>query len=79
MLEGAIDGLWVYITPRWETLLQAGPWMDGASQIFFAYSSGTGALQALGSYNKFNHNCYKYVGYIQGVDLSFSRNKRFPL
>lgn len=59
MLDGAFEGLKAYFTPRWETLLQAGPWLDGATQIFFAYSSGTGALQALGSYNNFHHNSYK--------------------
>ncbi|KAJ9592234.1 hypothetical protein L9F63_001235, partial [Diploptera punctata] len=58
-LDGAGDGLLYYITPRWEELLGPGPWIDGATQIFFAYSIGTGALPALGSYNKFHHNCYK--------------------
>ncbi|KAJ8873310.1 hypothetical protein PR048_026944 [Dryococelus australis] len=58
-LSGAEQGLLYYITPRWEELLKAEPWIDGASQIFFAYSIGTGALPALGSYNKFHHNCYK--------------------
>ncbi|XP_043281772.1 sodium- and chloride-dependent GABA transporter 1-like [Venturia canescens] len=58
-LEGARDGLLYYITPRWEELRKPGPWIDGATQIFFAYSIGTGALPALGSYNKFHHNCYK--------------------
>ncbi|KAG8247121.1 hypothetical protein J6590_068743 [Homalodisca vitripennis] len=58
-LPGAGDGLLYYITPRWEELLGPGPWIDGATQIFFAYSIGTGALPALGSYNKFHHNCYK--------------------
>ncbi|XP_067009131.2 sodium- and chloride-dependent GABA transporter 1 [Anabrus simplex] len=58
-LDGASKGLLFYITPRWEELLGPGPWIDGATQIFFAYSIGTGALPALGSYNKFHHNCYK--------------------
>ncbi|XP_043507739.1 sodium- and chloride-dependent GABA transporter 1-like [Frieseomelitta varia] len=58
-LDGSYDGLLYYITPRWNELLSPGPWIDGATQIFFAYSIGTGALPALGSYNKFHHNCYK--------------------
>ncbi|XP_076618325.1 sodium- and chloride-dependent GABA transporter 1 [Colletes latitarsis] len=58
-LDGASDGLLYYVTPRWKELLSPGPWIDGATQIFFAYSIGTGALPALGSYNKFHHNCYK--------------------
>ncbi|KAK7792946.1 hypothetical protein R5R35_008084 [Gryllus longicercus] len=58
-LDGAAQGLAFYVTPRWEELLGPGPWIDGATQIFFAYSIGTGALPALGSYNKFHHNCYK--------------------
>lgn len=58
-LDGSYDGLLYYVTPRWDQLLSPGPWIDGATQIFFAYSIGTGALPALGSYNKFHHNCYK--------------------
>lgn len=58
-LQGASAGLMYYITPRWEELLSPIPWMDGATQIFFAYSIGCGALPALGSFNKFHHNCYK--------------------
>ncbi|KAL1141030.1 hypothetical protein AAG570_000956 [Ranatra chinensis] len=58
-LEGAGQGLLYYVTPRWSELLSPGPWIDGATQIFFAYSVGTGALPALGSYNSFHHNCYR--------------------
>lgn len=60
-LEGAGDGLLYYVIPRWDVLITPGPWIDAASQIFFAYSIGCGALPALGSYNKFHHNAYRLV------------------
>ena len=45
---------------EWEYFKNGETWIDAATQIFFAYSVGTGALPALGSYNKFNHNCFRY-------------------
>ena len=59
-LEGAGDGIKFYLQPKWDTLKGIKVWSDAATQIFFAYSVGTGALPALGSYNKFNHNCFRY-------------------
>ena len=41
-------------------------------QIFFAYSIGTGALPALGSYNKFHHNCYRDAMLICAVNTGTS-------
>jgi len=58
-LEGAIDGLAYYVHVDWSKLLEGQTWIDGATQIFFAYSVGMGALPALGSYNKFHHDCFK--------------------
>ena len=60
-LEGAGQGLLLYITPDWSKLYTSECWIDSATQIFFAYSIGTGALPALGSYNKFYHNCIKVM------------------
>jgi hypothetical protein len=45
----------------WSYMRNGTTWIDAATQIFFAYSVGTGALSALGSYNKFNHNCFRFV------------------
>ena len=55
----------------WSYMKKGSTWIDAATQIFFAYSVGTGALPALGSYNKFNHNCFRYftsVGNVRGIN-----------
>jgi len=58
-LEGAMDGLLYYVAIDWTKLYAGKTWIDGATQIFFAYSVGMGALPALGSYNKFHHDCFR--------------------
>ena len=58
-LPGSLDGLKFLFTPDWDRLTYSECWIDGGTQIFFSYGVGIGALLALGSYNKFNHNCYR--------------------
>ena len=58
-LEGCIIGLRAYVKIDWKYFLQGRTWLDASTQIFFDYSVGNGALAALGSYNKFNHNCLR--------------------
>jgi solute carrier family 6 GABA transporter-like protein 1 len=58
-LDGALDGVKFLFTPDWDRLAYAECWIDGGTQIFYSYGVGIGALLALGSYNKFNHNCYR--------------------
>jgi len=58
-LPGATDGLYFLFTPQWDRLMESKVWIDGGTQIFFSYGVGIGALLALGSYNKFHHNCHR--------------------
>lgn len=34
-------------------------WRDAGTQVFFSYAVCQGVLTALGSYNKYNINCYR--------------------
>ncbi|XP_063350214.2 sodium- and chloride-dependent GABA transporter 2-like [Pelmatolapia mariae] len=58
-LPGAFEGVMFYLLPEPSRLIDPQVWMEAASQIFFSYSIGVGSLTVLGSYNKYNNNCYK--------------------
>ncbi|XP_033506845.1 sodium- and chloride-dependent GABA transporter 2-like [Epinephelus lanceolatus] len=58
-LPGAIDGIRFYLSPDPTRLADPQVWMDAGSQILFSYCVCTGCMASMGSYNKYNNNCYK--------------------
>uniref|UniRef100_A0A674ND66 Transporter n=1 Tax=Takifugu rubripes TaxID=31033 RepID=A0A674ND66_TAKRU len=58
-LPGAKDGLMYYLYPKPSRLADPEVWMDAGSQIFYSYGVCTGVLISLGSYNKYDNNCYR--------------------
>ncbi|KAI3370024.1 hypothetical protein L3Q82_024820 [Scortum barcoo] len=63
-LPGAIDGIKFYLYPDPSRLTDPQVWMDAGTQIFYSYAICIGCLTALGSYNKYNNNCYKDCVYL---------------
>ncbi|XP_074554739.1 sodium- and chloride-dependent GABA transporter 2-like [Halichoeres trimaculatus] len=58
-LPGAGEGLRYYLTPDFRRLFDPQVWIEAGSQVFFSYAVCQGVLTALGSYNKYNNNCYR--------------------
>ncbi|KAM9327343.1 sodium- and chloride-dependent betaine transporter-like isoform 1-T2 [Pholidichthys leucotaenia] len=58
-LPGAAEGLKYYLYPDFNKLGVASVWVDAGTQVFFSYAVCQGVLTALGSYNKYNNNCYR--------------------
>ncbi|XP_071392467.1 sodium- and chloride-dependent betaine transporter-like isoform X2 [Centroberyx affinis] len=58
-LPGAAEGLKYYLMPDLDKIADPGVWCDAGTQVFFSYAVCQGVLTALGSYNKYNNNCYK--------------------
>ncbi|XP_066559183.1 sodium- and chloride-dependent GABA transporter 2-like isoform X2 [Amia ocellicauda] len=63
-LPGAADGLLFYLYPDPTRLTDPQVWMDAGIQVFFSFSVCSGQLIALGSYNKYNNDCYRESFYL---------------
>ncbi|XP_026090309.1 sodium-dependent proline transporter-like [Carassius auratus] len=55
-LQGSLNGIAFYLTPKWALLANAQVWNDAASQIFYSLGIGVGGLLSMASYNKFDNN-----------------------
>ncbi|XP_054480685.1 sodium- and chloride-dependent GABA transporter 2-like [Anoplopoma fimbria] len=58
-LPGAGEGLRYYLYPNLKKILEPRVWHDAGTQVFFSFAVCQGVLTALGSYNKYNNNCYR--------------------
>ncbi|KAI1882540.1 hypothetical protein AGOR_G00251800 [Albula goreensis] len=58
-LPGALEGIKFYLLPDLSKIADPDVWRDAGTQVFFSYAVCQGVLTALGSYNRYNNDCYK--------------------
>ncbi|XP_024922000.1 sodium- and chloride-dependent betaine transporter-like isoform X4 [Cynoglossus semilaevis] len=58
-LPGAVDGITLYLSPDLTQLADPQVWLDAGSQVLFSYAVCTGCMVSMGSYNKYNNDCYR--------------------
>ncbi|KAM7402202.1 hypothetical protein PAMP_017465 [Pampus punctatissimus] len=68
-LPGAFDGIKFYLYPNSTRLSDPQVWMDAGTQIFYSYAICIGCLTALGSFNKYNNNCYNGTSFVAGFAI----------
>jgi len=67
-LDGAVDGILYYVTPRLDRLTDVQVWADAAMQIFFSLGPCWGSLITLASYNKFNNNTLRDAVFVASAN-----------
>lgn len=58
-LPGAWEGIKYFLIPNLDKITSPTVWRDAGTQVFFSIAVCQGVLTALGSYNKYNNNCYR--------------------
>ncbi|XP_031438247.1 sodium- and chloride-dependent betaine transporter-like [Clupea harengus] len=57
-LPGAMDGIKYYLYPNLHRIADIRVWVDAGTHVLFSLTVCQGVPTALGSYNKYNNNCY---------------------
>lgn len=67
-LEGAVDGILFFVTPKWEKLFEPKVWYAAITQCFFSLSVCFGPILTYSSYNNFGHGIERDVMIVTTLD-----------
>lgn len=67
-LDGAVDGIMFFLTPKWEKLLDAKVWYAAVTQVFYSLSVCFGSIVSFSSFNRFTNNVHRDVVVVAYLD-----------
>ncbi|XP_015175831.1 PREDICTED: sodium-dependent nutrient amino acid transporter 1-like isoform X2 [Polistes dominula] len=67
-LDGAIDGILFFVTPKWDMLWNPNVWYSAITQCFFSLSVCFGPILTYSSYNNFGHGVSRDVMIVTTLD-----------
>lgn len=58
-LEGSLDGIIYFVSPKWEKMLEPQVWYAAVTQVFYSLAVCFGSVIMYSSYNRFDQKIYK--------------------
>ncbi|XP_067649872.1 sodium- and chloride-dependent glycine transporter 1-like [Haliotis asinina] len=59
LLPGSADGIYFYINPHFEKLMEPEIWVEGCNYALLAYGIAFGCLPTMAGHNKLDNNCFR--------------------
>ncbi|XP_034097312.1 sodium-dependent nutrient amino acid transporter 1 isoform X1 [Drosophila albomicans] len=71
-LPGSLDGIYYFIKPNWEKILDPKVWYAAVTQCFYSLSVCFGNIIMYSSFNKFGHNVHRDATIVTALDTATS-------
>ncbi|XP_046333408.2 sodium-dependent dopamine transporter-like [Haliotis rufescens] len=69
LLPGSADGIYYYIYPRFEKLLEPKIWIEACSFALYSLGIGFGCVITLSGHSRFSNNCFKDAIQVTLIDM----------
>ncbi|XP_067649008.1 sodium- and chloride-dependent glycine transporter 2-like [Haliotis asinina] len=69
LLPGSADGIYFYVYPKFEKLLEPGMWIEACSLALYSLNIAMGNIITMAGHNRVNNNCFRDVLIVSIADM----------
>ncbi|XP_071102934.1 sodium-dependent dopamine transporter-like [Haliotis cracherodii] len=69
LLPGSADGIYFYVYPKFEKLLEPGMWIEACSLALYSLNIAMGNIITMAGHNKITNNCFRDVLIVSIADM----------